>query len=247
MRTLIMLLGYLLFFIITLPAFLILLIVKKFNPIACHKAAQWFIRFGFKFTLIPTGIKLKVIGKDRVPKDGSMLFVTNHRSYLDTPIAYSNIPVPVGFVAKKQIGKVPFLSWWMRLLHCYFLDREDPRDGLKMVLTGIENINNGISMFIAPEGTRNHKDEMLPFKEGALKIAAKANCPIIPIALSGTDDILENHFPWVKKGPVVMEFGEPIYPDKLSPDDKKALGAYTRSVIAGMLDNNKKYITKGGQ
>ena len=76
---------------------------------------------------------------------------------------------------------------------------------------------------------------MLPFKEGSLKIAEKTGCPIIPMALTGTADIFENHLPWIRPAHVTLQYGEPIYPKELSKEDKKHLGSYTQGKILAML------------
>ena len=148
----------------------------------------------------------------------------------------------MSFIAKIEVKKVPFLSWWMELVNCLFLDREDMRAGMKTILSGIDNIKEGYSMFVAPEGTRNHEEEMLPFKEGSFKMAHKTNCPIIPVAISGSDDLFENSFPWVKKAITVIEYGKPIYLDTLSAEERKVLGVLSRSIIMEMLQGHKLYI-----
>ena len=138
--------------------------------------------------------------------------------------------------------KVPLLSTWMKRLHCLFLNRNDLKQGLKTILTAIEKVKSGISICIFPEGTRNKNEDeldMLPFHEGSFKIAAKTNCPIIPMAISGSADIWENHFPRVKKTHVILEYGKPIYIDQLEKEDKKHLGAYTQNIIHEMLVKNK--------
>ena len=128
------------------------------------------------------------------------------------------------------------------MITCLFLDRNDLKQGLKTILTAIEKVKSGISICIFPEGTRNKNEDeldMLPFHEGSFKIAAKTNCPIIPMAISGSADIWENHFPRVKKTHVILEYGKPIYMDQLEKEDKKHLGAYTQNIIHEMLVKNK--------
>ena len=80
---------------------------------------------------------------------------------------------------------------------------------------------------------------MLPFHEGSFKIATRAKCPIIPIAMNNTAEIFEAHFPRIKPCHVVLEYGKPIYPDQLDKEDLKHLGAYTQQVILDMLKRNK--------
>ena len=79
---------------------------------------------------------------------------------------------------------------------------------------------------------------MLPFKEGSLKIAEKTGCPIVPIAVTNSAQIFENHFPKVTPCRVIVEYGQPIYPKDLSKEDKKFLGAYCQNIIAQMLRKN---------
>ena len=188
------------------------------------------------------GTKLIVDGQENIPEDGAVLYVGNHSSYYDILCSYVATERGMGFFAKKEMEKVPLLSTWMKRLHCLFLDRNDLKQGLKTILTAIEKVKSGISICIFPEGTRNKNEDeldMLPFHEGSFKIAAKANCPIIPMAISGSADIWENHFPRVKKTHVILEYGTPIYIDQLEKEDKKHLGAYTQNIIHEMLVKNK--------
>ena len=80
---------------------------------------------------------------------------------------------------------------------------------------------------------------MLPFHEGSFKIATKAKCPIIPIAINNSADIFESHFPKIRPAKVVVEYGKPIYPDELDKEAKKHLGEYTQDIIHHMLEKNK--------
>ncbi len=147
-----------------------------------------------------------------------------------------------GFIAKKEIRRIPFLRVWMHFIQCLFLDRSDIKQGMKTILQAIEQIKKGYSIFISPEGTRNHGKEMLPFKEGSFKIAEKTGCAIVPVALTNTDEIFENHIPWIKSTKVVIEFGKPIYPNRLDKEQLKHLGSYVQGIIKEMLDKNQALI-----
>jgi 1-acyl-sn-glycerol-3-phosphate acyltransferase len=191
------------------------------------------------------GTKTIVIGEENVPKDQPVLYIPNHRGAFDILLLYSRMPGLTGFVAKDSINKAYLLRDWMKKLYCLFLNRENPREGLKVILQGIEQINQGVSMCIFPEGTRNKEDgEMLPFKEGSLKMAEKTGCLIIPVALSNTAEIFENHAPWIRKCRVVIEYGTPIDPKTLAKEERKFLGAYCRDRIQEMLDKNQALIEK---
>lgn len=232
-----------LYFIITAPLLIVLELVRLRHPAAASRIAQPVVKAGFSVVLFFAGTRVIKIGLNNIPKDTPVMFAANHRSLLDAAIAYASLPVQTGIVAKKELRKVPFLSWWMDLCSCVFLDRKDPRSGLKMILKCIDNINMGISMFISPEGTRSKTKDMNPFKEGSFKIATKSNCPIVPVAISGSDDIFENSKPFVKRATAVIEYGKPIYLNELSEEDLKFVGAYTQKLIASTLPEHERFLT----
>ena len=201
------------------------------------------VQKGFRFILKITGVELTVIGEENVP-DEPVLFIGNHRSFFDILITYSRCKRLTGYVAKKEMDKYPSLRTWMPRLHCLFLDRENPKEGLKTVLQGIEYLKNGISVCIFPEGTRNTGKELslLPFKDGALKMADKTGCAIVPMSMNNTAEIFENHFPKIKKTHVILEYGEPIYPADLEKDVRKHLGAYCQEIIQETINRNAKLV-----
>ncbi len=219
-------------------------VIKKFNPHAADISSLRIVQWAFKVILFFTGTKLTVIGEDRIPKDQAVLYVPNHQSYFDIVITYSRCPGLTGYVSKDFMEKIPLLSNWMKHLYCLFLDRSDMKAGLKTILTGIDYIKNGISICIFPEGTRNpHPEEgLLPFKEGSLKMAEKTGCPIIPIAITGSQNIWEKHMPFMRKCRVIVEYGEPIYLNQLDKERRKFSGAYTQSKVEEMLENHKSMI-----
>ncbi len=231
-RTIITVIYVVIFLILSLPVMLFDLIVGIFNRNARDYMALHLIQGAFKGILMLTGTKVYIIGEDRVPKDTAVLYVGNHRSIFDTIITLSRVPRLTCYVSKKEMDRVPIFNLWMRMLYCLFLDRDDIKSGLKMILEAVELAKKGISVCIFPEGTRSKVNgEMLPFKEGSFKVATKANIPIVPMTIINSADILEDHLPKVKKTKVLIEYGEPIYPDSLDRETLKHIGAYTHEII----------------
>ena len=233
------------FLILSIPILLAEWIVGKFSPMAKEISSLRIVQTVFKAVLWVGGVKVTFIGEENVPKDTPVLYIGNHRSFFDVHLTYPRCPIRTGYVAKKEMEKVPLLSTWMKRLHCLFLDRKDIKQGLKTILEAIEKVKSGISICIFPEGTRNKNEselELLPFHEGSFKISTKAKCPIIPIAISNSANIWEAHFPKVKPTHVIVEYGKPIYVDELEKEDKKHLGAYTQNVILEMLKKNQEMI-----
>lgn len=213
-------------------------VLGKSNPQARDRQCVAIVRFMFGLLLKISGTKVSVEGRENIPEGQAVLYVGNHTSYFDILIGYTTTKGLLGFVAKKEMLRYPFLKNWMEYVHCLFLDRENLKEGLKTILTGVEKVKAGISIWIFPEGTRNENTELtklLPFKEGSLKIAEKSGCPVIPVAMVGTADIFEKHIPFIRKRSVRIRYGEPIMVKELPKELKKKSGAYLREVIIGML------------
>ena len=214
-RLIFALLFVILYLIIGIPVLGVEWIIARYNKKAADLSQLRMVQWAFRVILFICGTKVTVIGEENVPKDQAVLYIGNHRSYFDIIITYVRCPGLTGYVAKNDMEKVPLLRVWMKRLHCLFIDRENVKEALKTILAGIENVKNGISMCIFPEGTRNKTNsEMLPFKEGSFKIAEKSGCPIIPMAITNSADIFEDHMPRVKKTHVILEYGKPIYPNR---------------------------------
>ncbi|MBQ3029553.1 MAG: 1-acyl-sn-glycerol-3-phosphate acyltransferase [Lachnospiraceae bacterium] len=235
MRTILAVFVIAVFFILFFPVCLLLLLLRKWNRRLASRISQFLVRGAFKACMWPGGMRYTILGTENVPKDTPVLYAANHRGILDAAIGYIAVPNRTGFVAKKEIRKVPFLNLWMYNVNCLFLDRSDIKAGLKVILTCIDYIKDGYSIFIAPEGTRSHEKDPLPFKDGSLKPAQKTGCPIIPVAITGTDDLFENHKPWLRKTKVILEFGKPIYLNELDPEIQKHPGAYVREKVIELL------------
>lgn len=238
-RILLVVLFVLLYLIIGIPVLAVEWIIGMFNPYAADISQLRMVQWAFKVILFLSGTKLTVIGEENVPADEAVLYIGNHKSFFDIVITYARCPRLTGYVSKLSMQKVPLLSIWMTRLHCLFLNREDIREGLKTILAGIDNIKNGISMCIFPEGTRNKTDDLLlPFKEGSFKMAEKTGCAIIPMALTNSAEIFENHFPFIKSTHVILEYGTPIYLSDLDKETRKKIGAYCHDIIEEMLLKN---------
>ncbi|MBR2258433.1 MAG: 1-acyl-sn-glycerol-3-phosphate acyltransferase [Blautia sp.] len=231
-----------LFFLVSLVLLPIEWLFGKISPKTRDIHALRIVQWMFRVVLFFSGTKITVIGKERVPKDQAVLYIGNHRSIFDVVITYSMVPGLTGYVAKTELLRIPILSSWMKLLHCLFLDRKDIRQGMKTILSAIELVRNGVSIFIYPEGTRGKSEnvsEMLEFHEGSFRISTKTGCLIVPVAINHSSAILEDHFPRLKPTHVIVEYCEPIDPGKLTKEEQKRLGVKTRLMIQEKLLANE--------
>lgn len=239
-RLIFILIFLLFYFIFFLPVLLVQWLIRKKNPLRAAKLSKAVVGWGFRCIKCLAGVKLIVKGQENIPTDTSVLYVGNHRSYFDVVLTLSLFPNVTGYVAKKEIKKVPILRRWMNAIHCIFLDRDNIKEGLKTILHGVEELKNGYSLCIFPEGTRNKgEDTLLPFHEGSFKLAEKSGVPIVPMTLVNSSAIFEDHFPLIKKTTVIIEFGDPIYVNQLDREGKKNLSANVRELIQATYVKNK--------
>ena len=246
MRTILLVLVILVFFLFSLILFPVTWLIGKKFPAAQEKTERTVLKGIIRFALFLSGTKVTVIGLENVPKDRPVLYVPNHRSYYDILLLYRSVTGPTGFLAKKEVGKVPVLNLWLKRIHGLLLDREDVRSGLKTILEAIDLVKGGTSMVVFAEGTRGKSPDdtdLAPLHEGSFKISTKSGCPIIPVAITGSSAILEDHFPWVRSAKVIVEYGEPIDPASLEGDNKKFPGRYVHGIIEEMLIKNRKSLT----
>lgn len=232
-----------LFLVLSIPLLLAEWVVGKFNMDSKNRSSLAIVNWAFRVCLKLAGTQITYLGEERIPQDTAVLYVGNHRSYFDILMTYVRVPRPTGYIAKKEMLRYPLLVNWMKNLHCLFLDRKDLKAGMKTILEAIDKMKSGISICVFPEGTRNRvADTFLPFHAGSLKIAEKAKCPVVPMAIVNAGDIFEDHLPKVKKTRVVIEYGEPIYPDRLGKEERKQLSDRVLSEIQTMYFKNKELL-----
>lgn len=241
-RTLLVIIFVLIVFILSLIAWPIEYLIGRFNPHARDISSLRIIQGVFKVILFLSGVRLTIKGRENILKNEAALYVGNHRGFFDTIVSYSLMPGITGFIAKKEMGKVPFVRIWMRFLHCLFLDRSNPREGLTTILKGIEELKNGVSIVIFPEGTRNKGEGLMQFHGGSFKLADRSNCKIVPMAINNSDNVFENHFPAIKSTKMIIEFCKPIDVAAMDKEQRKALPNMTHDIILETYERNQKEI-----
>jgi len=230
--------ALLIYLILWIPLILILLLLRKKNRKLSEKISFFWAGGFLRIILFLAGCKLTVRGKENIPVHTPVLYVSNHRSIFDIVAAVTVLPENAVFMAKMMLSRYPLFAQWLTLLGVLFLDHNDLKQEFKSILRAIELVKTGTSVWICPEGTRNKSEDplnLLEFKEGSLKIAEKAGCPVIPVAITGTREIFERQFPALKPGHITLEFGKPFLIKDLPEENRKGAGAYSRSLIGDML------------
>ena len=201
------------------------------------KLAREKLKWLSKLVLKSLGVRLRVVYKNReninqLEREKGIIYVCNHQSNLDIPVIVSALHMDVGFVAKKEMKSWPFFNIWMRKSKCIFLNRENPREGIKDIKEAVKVIKEGYPIVIFPEGERTLDGEILRFKKGSFKLATETNGIIIPLTLKGTFDIQKRGEWKMKRNQLVtVVVDEPIYVSSLSKEELKDLSTTVREII----------------
>lgn len=201
------------------------------------KLAREKLKWLSKLVLKSLGVRLRVVYKNRkninqLEREKGIIYVCNHQSNLDIPVIVSALHMDVGFVAKKEMKSWPFFNIWMRKSKCIFLNRENPREGIKDIKEAVKVIKEGYPIVIFPEGERTLDGEILRFKKGSFKLATETNGIIIPLILKGTFDIQKRGEWKMKRNQLVtVVVDEPIYVSSLSKEELKDLSTTVREII----------------
>lgn len=174
--------------------------------------------------LAAAGARVTVEGLENLP-EGTAVFVSNHQSYFDIPLALGYLGDPKGLVSKKEIDRIPFIRQWMRELGCVFLDRENLRASVSALGDASDRVAAGYSMVVFPEGTRTETGEVGEFKAGAFKIAQKNKVPVVPFVLEGSSRLMGKHSLWIHPASVTVKILEPIDTSCYSREEWRALPA----------------------
>lgn len=182
------------------------------------------------------GLRVKVIGLEKLDPQQSYVFCANHLSYMDTPVLFSNIRWNFRFLAKKELFEIPFMGTHLKQAGHVSVPLEDPRASLKTLSLAAEAIQQkSISLLIFPEGGRSENGQLQPFLEGAAYLATKAQVPIAPMALIGTREVLPMHGNIFSPGPVTLRVGVPIVTKGRTTRDREHITAEIRSQIEALL------------
>lgn len=219
----------LLFLVIGTPTLILLWIINRkmwLYPIG---------RFGAGLWLKASGAKVKVTGLENLEDDRSYVFISNHRSYLDTATLFFYAGKKMGLVAKKELLKVPVLGPGMGFVNIIAIDRSNPERALRSMEKAREVMNEGYSFGVFAEGTRAMPGELLPFKKGAFHLALQTNSPIIPVAIKNTDWMMGKKTGLAYAGEIEMALLPPIATSGTNADGLMGLLIKTRSMIAHEL------------
>lgn len=181
------------------------------------------------------GVQVEAEGLEHLPEQGPYLLMANHQSHADVPILFATLPVIPGFLAKKELAKIPILAMALRNGGHVLIDRADRGHSMRALKIAASEIRSGKTLAIFPEGTRGREDRLAPFKKGGFLIAKKAAVPVVPVAITGSRHILPRDALFPRSGAVRVRVGPPISPEEIRGLDASALAERVSENIATLL------------
>jgi 1-acyl-sn-glycerol-3-phosphate acyltransferase len=177
------------------------------------------------------GTPVRVVGLERIPQGGPVVYAANHSSMFDIWALAAALPGSVRFVAKQELARIPLLGRAMITAGHVVIDRPNPRRALEGYQRAAEVIRRGISAVVFPEGTRSRTGELLPFKNAPFGLAIAAQVPIIPVYVHRTFAILPKGGFRVRPQPIEIRVGEPIATTGLTLERRQELRDRVRAAI----------------
>lgn len=212
--------------IIGIPSLIVLGIINK--KMWLYPIARW----GAKRWLGASGATVEVSGAENVGGGESFVFVSNHRSYLDTATLFFYTGHKIGLVAKKELLKVPVLGQGMHYVKIFAIDRSNPERAKRSMEKARKVMESGFSFGVFAEGTRAMPGDLLPFKKGAFHLAMQTNARIIPVAIENTDRMMGKRTGVAFPGTIKMTLLPPVETKDRALND---ILIETRNAIANVL------------
>lgn len=201
-----------------------------------HELVYPFALFGARNWLRLSGMTVRVVGEEHLDPNQTYVFISNHRSYLDTATIFAYTGRRLGLVAKKELLKVPILGFGMGYVNIMAIDRSNRERALETVEAATARIRSGRSFAVFAEGTRAKPGEFLPFKKGAFYMAAQAGVPIVPVAIKNTDHLMGKGTGEARRGTIEMVMLPPVSTAGFSTDEEvKCLVSQVHSLIGQQL------------
>ena len=182
-----------------------------------------------------TPIRVEIEGREHVDPAQSYIVTSNHQSMYDILVIYGFSGLDLKWVMKHELRKVPFIGYGCEAAGHIFVERRNPKQAKQAIAAALEKLSKGIGILFFPEGTRSSGDRMLPFKKGAFRTAIDQQLPVLPVTVTGTNEILPNKTLALFPGKAKITIHEPIETAVMTSGDIDALMQETRKRIAAAL------------
>lgn len=188
------------------------------------------------FLLVGAGARLEIRGRENIDWTRPCIVVANHQSIIDICVLFRTVPVPLRFVLKRELRRMPFVGWYARAMGMVFIDRTAGRGTATSLGNARKLLHDGATLAAFPEGTRGGTGELRRFKPGIFQAAITAGVPVVPVAIDGAGKVLPPGGFRVRPGGIRVTIGKPIPTVHLDPADRAALAAQAREEVIRLLE-----------
>lgn len=193
--------------------------------------AHWCARTWSRLILWTTGVRVEVVGLDRLEPGRTYVFASNHQSIYDIPILFWSVPYQLRIIAKESLGKFPILGWHLSRTGHMLVDRKRP-DRAKIFSWASRLTSRGLSLIVFPEGTRSRDGRVAPFKGLSFFLALEAGLPVVPLSVVGSRHVMLKGRLATYPGEVRLVIHEPIETNTLAGTDPREFGERVRRIVA---------------
>jgi 1-acyl-sn-glycerol-3-phosphate acyltransferase len=180
------------------------------------------------------GSRLSISGLERLTPGQSVFFAVNHQSMIDVPSLYAALPMPLLFVLKEELGRIPIFGTFVRAMGMVLIKRQARRQAVQELLSSSARLPESHCLVAFPEGTRGNGEDLLPFKPGVFVPAIDAQIAVVPIALDGPARQLPKGTMRLRPGKVRLAIGEPIPTRGLERADRRQLAQEVEEAVRGL-------------
>lgn len=228
---------FILSFAITTPLyFLVFVFAPKDRSVPW---AHRYISYNWaRFLLFVFGVRLRIHNAQSLDKDATYVFIANHRTQMDIPVYAASNKHIIKFLAKKELTNIPLMGYIIKNLYIS-VDRSDKKDRNRSLKAMMDTLKSGISVFLAPEGTRNKTDKpLLDFRDGAFRLAIEAQVPLAVLTIKGADKINSVKNPLeLTPGTIDCFWSDPIITKGMKFEDLESLKNRARELMLQHLQN----------
>jgi len=234
--------------ILGLPLLGIAIILDRLNCTkASHTIAHRYIAFFAALLLKLAGVKVTVEGKENLPNDLPVVFISSHQGHFDSAVILAHIKVPLTFVATINAANFSVISKWFELGKIIYMERGNLRQNYFAMKQAEEVLTSGISVVIYPEGIISNKPEMGRFKRGSFRLATDTGRAIVPLVIDGSWEVMGPENDRIQPAHVVLRILPPIATAGLTKSEHQALVDHVYGLIAANLQENQARRSRGRQ
>jgi len=198
------------------------------------KTLHLFAKLWARTIIAAAGVRVNVRGKENLPADTSMIVASNHQGYFDIFVLMAYIPLHLGWIAKKELYRIPVFSFAMRRYGNIMIDRSNRERARSSLATAADRIRRGQSVLIFPEGTRSPDGKVHAFKKGCYYLAKASEAPIVPVSISGSFAVMPKKTFRLHPGSIHVVIGTPVYVHASADSNRDGFLKHLRQMI---IDN----------